>query len=85
MFLTKSGLTMMTRTIKRKLMKAKATLSMTMSKILEVNKKRKILPFFPDTQEKGLALQEELKVLNKLAEQQVLLIKRYENSLSNRD
>ncbi|NUQ23923.1 MAG: hypothetical protein HUU34_08215 [Saprospiraceae bacterium] len=76
---------MMKRTIKRKLLKAKATLSLTMSKILEVNKKRKFLPFFPNTEEKGEALQEELKVLNRLAEQQVVLIRRYENSLTSRD
>ena len=77
---------MTSRSIKQKLMRAKISLSQTIQKILDINRKRKFLGAFRSArQEKEEALNEELRVLNKLAEQQALLVRRYENALDKRE
>ena len=75
---------MMTRLIKRRLLKAKMTLNQTIQKILDINRNRKKLPYFEDATLRRKNLELELKILNKLAEQQVTLIKRYENALASK-
>ena len=75
---------MMTRLIKRRLLKAKMTLNQTIQKILDINRNRKKLPYFEDANLRRKNLELELKILNKLAEQQVTLIKRYETALANK-
>ncbi len=73
---------MMTRSIKRKLVKAKISLNHTIQKILDINRRRKNLSYLKDPLKQEENLETELKVLNKLAEHQVGLIKKYERELS---
>ncbi|MCI5081746.1 MAG: hypothetical protein MRY78_08645 [Saprospiraceae bacterium] len=70
------------RSAKRRLLKAKISLSQTLQKILEINKNRKRLPYIKNAHRKQEHLNEELKVLNKTAEYQAKLIKKYEKLLS---
>ncbi len=72
----------MTKSIKRRLLRARISLNQTLQKILDINRKRKRLSFTKDPSGTNEALSEELKVLNKLAEQQARLIRKYENSLA---
>lgn len=74
----------MKRTIKRRWLKAKIALSQTVQRILDINRQRKVLPTIPHLRDQEKALQEELRLLNKLAEQQALLIRRYE-SIADKD
>ncbi len=72
---------MMRRTIKRRLVKARIALHQTIQKILDINRKKKELPYQKDVETKDAALNVELKVLNKIAEQQAMMVKKYEKSL----
>ena len=76
---------MMTRSIKRKLVKAKISLNHTIQRILDINRQRKKLHYLQNPSKKKENLDDELRVLNKLAEHQVGLIKRYEKELSTED
>lgn len=73
---------MMTKPIKRKLLKAKISLHQTIQKILEINRKRKVLSDVENPRNIEADLNQELKVLNKLAEHQAHLVKRYEYQLA---
>lgn len=73
---------MMTRSIKRKLLRARISLNQTVHKILDINRRKKELRYANNTQQKERALKEELRVLNKIAEQQARLIRHYENHLT---
>jgi hypothetical protein len=70
------------RSMKRKLVRARIALNQTIHKILEINRNRKRLSFYPDPGEQEEQLSEELKVLNKTAEQQAHLVRRYEMQLT---
>ena len=70
------------RSMKRKLVRARIALNQTIHKILEINRNRKRLSFYSDPEVKQEDLMEELKVLNKTAEQQAKLVKRYEMQLA---
>ena len=61
------------------------SLSQTIQKILEINRKRKHIRYAPNQIEVSREINQELKVLNKLAEHQALLIRRYENQLASFD
>ena len=74
----------MTKSIKRRLLKAKITLNHTIHKILQINHSRKRLPYLEDGRFKERALNEELKVLNKIAAQQARLVRHYEETLAGR-
>lgn len=73
---------MMTRAIKRKLVKAKITLNLTIQKILDINQARKRLAYLQNPAVKERSLSEELKLLNKIAAQQARLIQHYESTIS---
>jgi len=74
---------MIRRTIASRLAQAKSTLSQTMQSILDINRRRKTLPPDPAVKKDQVeALSEELKILNKLAEQQAVLIRKYEMALT---
>lgn len=74
---------MIRRTIASRLTQAKITLSQTMESILDINRRRKTLPSDPSIKkDQEQALSEELKILNKLAEQQAVLIRKYETALT---
>jgi hypothetical protein len=68
--------------IKRKLLRTRILLNQTLQKILDINKKKKNLIYFENKSEVEENLQLELKVLNKIADQQFRLIKHYENNLN---
>ncbi len=70
------------RSMKRRLIRARIGLNQTIQKILDVNRNRKRLSYTenPDIREKSL--NEELRVLNKVAKQQAMLVEHYESVLS---
>lgn len=72
----------MKRSIKRKLVRAKVALNTTIEKILDINRRRKRLQIYEDAAVKEEELNQELKLLNKIADRQAQLIKKYENSLA---
>ena len=72
---------MMKRSLKRKLLRARIKLNNTIAQILDINKNRKkysLLKSAPSPNE----LEEELRVLNKIAEQQAKLVRHYESALT---
>lgn len=72
----------MKRSIKRKLVRAKVALNTTIEKILDINRRRKRLQVYEDAAVKEEELNQELKLLNKIADRQAQLIKKYESSLA---
>lgn len=68
--------------VKKKLLRTKYALGQTIQRILEINKKRKKLPFFRNKEKKEEVLEYDLVVLNKIADKQARLIKKYEYSIS---
>ncbi len=72
---------MKSRTIKRRLVKARSALNQTIQKILDISRKKKSLPYTPDPAGKEAVMGEELWLLNKLAKQQAQLVKHYETTL----
>ena len=73
---------MITRSMKRRLLRARITLNQTIQKILEINRKKKGLPYVRNAREEQENMYEELKVLNRIAEHQAKLIKHYEMTLA---
>jgi len=69
--------------IKRKILRTKILLGQTLQKILDINKKKKKLAYLENRTEIEENLQMELKVLNKIADQQFRLIKHYESNLND--
>ena len=76
---------MVRRSIKRKLVKARIILNQTIQKILEINHNRKRLRYLKNAQLKEADLNQELKILNKIAAQQARLIRHYEDRLYQQD
>ncbi len=72
---------MLKRSLKRRLLKAQITLSGTLQEILELNKRRKSLDANQVTDLNSREMDEDLRVLNKIAHQQALLVRYYENNL----
>lgn len=72
----------MKRSIKRKLVRAKVALNTTIGKILDINRRRKRLQALDDPSVKEEELNRELKLLNKIADRQAQLIRKYEDSLA---
>jgi len=73
---------MMKRSLKRRLLRARIRLNHTVDQILAINKNRKRLSQVGRSKAPEENLDEELKVLNKIAEQQAQLVKRYETALA---
>ena len=68
------------RNIKYRYLKTKMALSQTVQSILDINRKRR---FIDDNGKKKKQLEEELKVLNAVAENHARILKSYENQLAN--
>lgn len=73
--------------IKKKWLETKIALSQTIQNILDLNHKKKYLSFLEKKKEEVVieredALNEELRVLNKIAAQQAKMLKKYEAVLS---
>lgn len=81
--LTSNKFESMKRSIKRKLVRAKVALNTTVEKILDINRKRKRLQLYEDhLTDNGEELNQELKLLNKIADRQAKLIRKYESTLA---
>ena len=72
----------MNKAITKKLLRARDVLNQTIQRILEINRTKKALHNSDRAEETGSALNEELKVLNKIVEQQAWLVKKYETELA---
>lgn len=73
---------MQKRSLKRKWLKTKIALSQTIHHILDINRHRKKLASAAiNTEAAEQRLSEELKMLNKIADQQARLLERYEMAL----
>ncbi len=68
--------------IKKKLLRTRYALSQTVQKILEINRKRKNLTFFKNSKKKEESLEQDLDLLNKIAERQHRLLRKYERSIA---
>ena len=72
---------MVTYKIKRRLLRARVVLNQAIRQILEINRIRKQLPFFQNREAKEKEIEQDLKLLNKIAQQQAVLIRKYEDEL----
>lgn len=64
--------------LKSRLDRAKQALSQTIQKILDINRKRKGLSKPDEVPQQGESLKKELRLLNKMAEQQARVVQNYE-------
>lgn len=71
----------MRKSINTKLVRAKVALNTTIEKILDINRKRKKLQIAVEEDE----LNQELKLLNKIADRQAKLVRKYETSLEREE
>lgn len=70
------------RSLKQRLLRTRIALKQTLTRILDINKKRKVLNELVELQEHSEKLEDELKVLNQLAFNQANLVRRYEKELA---
>lgn len=70
------------KNIKYHYLKTKIALNETVQRILDINRKRR---FFGEDPERKEALNEELKVLNAVAENQAMRLKSFEIRMSSED
>ena len=70
------------RSLKQRLLRTRIALKQTLTRILDINKKRKALNELVELQEHSDKLEDELKVLNQLAFNQANLVRRYEKELA---
>ena len=70
------------RSLKQRLLRTRIALKQTLNRILDINRKRKVLNEFIEFQEQSAQLEDELRVLNQLASNQASLVRKYENDLA---
>ena len=70
------------RSIKRKLLRTRIALGQTVDRILDINRRRKHLVLLSNREEREEKLNEELRVLNQIANQQAQMVRKYETDLS---
>lgn len=75
-------LLMSQKSIKRRLLRTRISLKQTLRQILNINRKRKVLNTSPEYEQYTAKLQEELRMLNHLAENQASLVRKYEHDLA---
>lgn len=76
---------MVTRSIKERLLRAKEILQEALHKLMEINRLKKQLPFLKDREKQEEELGLELKMLNRIVNQQAGLIRKYEDQLQDQD
>ena len=74
----------MNRTIKRKMLRAKQALNHTIQKILDINRKKKQMIHLENALHRQQDLNEELRMLNKMAEHHARIVQHYQNILNHR-
>ena len=70
------------RSLMQRLSQTKESLGKTLNRILDINRKRKVLNHFKEQESIQNSLEEELKVLNQVATNQAHLVRKYETKLS---
>ena len=70
------------RSLKQRLLRTRIALKQTLTRILDINKKRKALHDLVEFEEHSIKLQDELRVLNQLASNQANLVRKYEMELA---
>ncbi len=75
---------MTSRLLKRRWLKTKIALSQTIQRILDINRRRKVLSKAENVENFEQQLQEELRVLNRIADQQARMLRKYEADLTLR-
>lgn len=73
---------MTNRSLKRRWLRTKMALGQTVDKILSINRRRKWLSSSADFANDMEEIDQELKVLNKIADHQARLLKKYETEIS---
>ncbi len=69
------------KSLKQRLLRARYELTATLQQILNINRKRKQLNQYKDLADESAKLEDELKVLNSLADTQVRVIQKYEHGM----
>lgn len=70
------------RSIKQRLLRTRVSLRQTLSRILDINRKRKVLSHLQESEIYSSKLEDELRMLNNLASSQANLVRKYEKDLS---
>lgn len=70
------------RSLKQRLLRTRIALKQTLNRILDINRKRKVLNDLVEYQDHSAKLEGELRVLNQLASNQANLVRKYEKDLA---
>ena len=70
------------RSLKQRLLRTRIALKQTLTRILDINRKRKALNNLVEYEEHSAKLEDELRVLNQLASNQASLVRKYEHDLA---
>ncbi|PSR13392.1 MAG: hypothetical protein DA408_14090 [Bacteroidetes bacterium] len=73
------------RSLKQRLLRTRISLTQTLQRILDINRKRKVLSHLNEIENKTVQLEEELRILNQLAFNQASLVRKYEKDLAVTD
>ena len=71
----------LSKATKRKLLRTRIALRQTVYRIFRINRERRKIPYSSDPAAREQRINEELKVLNKIAEKQAALVKLYEHEI----
>ncbi|MEL7222264.1 MAG: hypothetical protein AAGJ93_13150 [Bacteroidota bacterium] len=70
------------RSIKQRLLRTRISLKQTLNRILDINRKRKVLNHLQESEAYTAQLENELRMLNNLASSQANLVRKYETDLA---
>lgn len=73
---------MTSRSLKRRWLRTKMALGQTIERILDINRRRKVLSNVPQYIKSQEDMDQELKILNRIADHQARLLRKYEMDLS---
>jgi hypothetical protein len=73
------------RSIKQRLLRTRISLKQTLNRILDINRKRKVLNHLQESEAYAAKLEDELRMLNNLASSQASLVRKYESDLATVD
>ena len=68
--------------VSERLSRTRESLKKTLNRILDINRKRKVLKHLEEQEEVQQSLEEELNVLNHVATNQAQLVRKYETKLA---
>ena len=71
----------LTKSAKRKLLRTRIALRQTVYRILRINRERRKIPYSQNPEARQQKINEELKMLNKIAEKQAKLVQLYEHEV----